>query len=439
MEPIVEEIVQEFREELEEIIKEARKWAQHPEGGLQLWEEAVRDRMQPIQRKILGTIIAMAGKGYEGTRSRCERCGKNRRYVRDQEQTIETVVGAIPGVRRAYYHGCDCRGGEYPLDRKMGIDRHGRSPGLRRVISLAGSISPYEKAVDYLWEIGRIVASRGKVERIAEDEGERALKWLRKEESHGMSGIGAPEVDRLYVETDGTTVCTQEGWKEVKLGAVFPAQGKDEHGQDRRGAIRYTGGFESVDEFMPRLNGLSRGAGGGKAREVVVLADGAAWIWKRVPELFANVPVTQIVDWYHAQERIWNIAHMVYGQTSDQATQWALKCRTLLWEGRVDAVIGKIKMLSHAKPDVKEYVRQSIGYYQENKERMRYDLFRRKGYIIGSGVIESSCKHLVTQRLKQAGMQWNQEHAQRILALRICRASGAWNDFWSSEKMRGAA
>ena len=84
-------------------------------------------------------------------------------------------------------------------------------------------------------------------------------------------------------------------------------------------------------------------------------------------------------------------------------------------------------------------MRQSVGYYQENKERMRYALFRQQGYFIGSGVIESACKHLVAQRLKQAGMQWNQEHAQRVLSLNLCRASGWWDQLWLSPKIRDAA
>ena len=440
MQELVEGIVQEFRGEVEQFFLEAGKWVKEgADGGLERWEQGARDRLQPIQRRLLEVVIKMMGKGYEGVKRPCPRCRQMTRYVNDRERTIQTVVGEVKGIRRSYYQGCRCGAGSFPLDEKLMLDREGRSPGLRRVISLAGSISPYEKTVDYLWEIGRIVVSGGKVERITEGEGERAREWLRRQESRGLSGIGAPEPERLYVQTDGTTVHTQEGWKEVKLGAVFASAGKDEDGQDRRGETRYTGGFETVDEFMPRLNGLARGAGAGKAREVVVLADGAAWIWKRVPELFANVPVIQIVDWYHAQERIWNIAHMVYGETSEQATQWAEKCRQKLWEGDVSAVIGEIKRLISSRSDVKEYVRQSVGYYQENKERMRYALFRRQGYFIGSGVIESACKHLVAQRLKQAGMQWNQEHAQKVLSLNLCRASGWWDQLWLSPKIRDAA
>ena len=65
------------------------------------------------------------------------------------------------------------------------------------------------------------------------------------------------------------------------------------------------------------------------------------------------------------------------------------------------------------------------------RKRMRYGYFRRKGYFIGSGVTESSCKHLVGTRLKRAGMNWDKQQAQAILQLRLARLNDRWDCLWN--------
>jgi hypothetical protein len=50
-------------------------------------------------------------------------------------------------------------------------------------------------------------------------------------------------------------------------------------------------------------------------------------------------------------------------------------------------------------------VRQTIGYFQSNRERMRYAQFRRQQVFVGSSVIEAGCKTIVGYRLKQSGMR----------------------------------
>jgi hypothetical protein len=98
----------------------------------------------------------------------------------------------------------------------------------------------------------------------------------------------------------------------------------------------------------------------------------------------------------------------------------------------------ELKRLRLKGSEAKTLVRQSIGYFADNADRMRYDRFRKEGYWIGSGVIESGCKHVVGERLKQAGMRWNREHAEKVLALRVLRASGLWERFWEQKRPKAA-
>ena len=150
------------------------------------------------------------------------------------------------------------------------------------------------------------------------------------------------------------------------------------------------------------LEGYRRGVS--EAQEVVAIGDGAHWIWNLVEEHFPRA--IQIVDWYHASEYIWKVAHAVYGEGSDLAKQWAKDRLDELWEGQVD------ELLRHCQPcgiriipqgqehaSAGEAVQQAITYYTNNKDRMRYPEYRAKGLQIGSGTVESGCKHVIGARL----------------------------------------
>ena len=79
-------------------------------------------------------------------------------------------------------------------------------------------------------------------------------------------------------------------------------------------------------------------------------------------------------------------------------------------------------------------VRKAIGYFETNRERMRYRQFRRQDLFVGSGVVEAGCKSVIGQRFKQSGMRWTVAGANQILALRCCQLSGRWEDFWERRR-----
>jgi hypothetical protein len=78
---------------------------------------------------------------------------------------------------------------------------------------------------------------------------------------------------------------------------------------------------------------------------------------------------------------------------------------------------------------------RNIGYFEENRERMRYPEYRAQGLPIGSGVVESACKHVVANRCKRTGMRWDEEGNENILALRCWDLNGRWDQLWSMENI----
>jgi len=105
------------------------------------------------------------------------------------------------------------------------------------------------------------------------------------------------------------------------------------------------------------------------------------------------------------------------------AKQWAKHHLDLLWEGQVTTVIAHLEAISSHK----SALQPMLTYFRNHQQRMRYDLYRAQGLQIGSGTIESGCKHVISARLKQAGMIWSHDGARQIAKLRARLKSRRWD------------
>ena len=106
--------------------------------------------------------------------------------------------------------------------------------------------------------------------------------------------------------------------------------------------------------------------------------------------------------------------------TEQERLSWIEHAKTLLWEGDVSAVIQILQTLSQNLPNC-ETLQDAITYYKNNQKRMDYDPFRKQGYLIGSGSVESACKQIVSLRLKRAGARWSETGASAV-----AKARAAW-------------
>ena len=125
----------------------------------------------------------------------------------------------------------------------------------------------------------------------------------------------------------------------------------------------------------------------------MILGDGAAWIWKLVAEHFPEA--VQIVDLYHAQEHVWQVARAVFGPQTEAATVWAKHACDLLVHGNIEELVAAIAALPPIAPNPGEsrsVPEKAVDYFTINAERMRYPTFRAQGMHIGSGVAEAGCQ-----------------------------------------------
>jgi hypothetical protein len=149
------------------------------------------------------------------------------------------------------------------------------------------------------------------------------------------------------------------------------------------------------------------------------------------PRTGAALDWIRVVDYYHASERIWKLAELLFGN-GQRAAAWARKMQKwLLKPGGVNRVLHSAAALRDLyglkKGKLKEFS-TAYGYLRDRMKYMRYAEYRAAGVPRGSGVTEAACKTVYTQRLKLSGMSWKKPGAQTVLNLRVLQLSGAWDD-----------
>lgn len=168
----------------------------------------------------------------------------------------------------------------------------------------------------------------------------------------------------------------------------------------------------------------------GRRKPLVAVMDGERALWE-VCDFFLPDAVG-ILDIFHVLQRLWVAAHVFHEEGSRAAEQFVTSRLRLLLEGRVAGVIGGLRQMLTKRPlreSKRKMLESVIGYFDNNREHMRYDEYLAAGYPIGSGVAEGACRHLVKDRLEQTGMRWSVEGAQSLLHLRAIYLNGDWPTF----------
>jgi hypothetical protein len=232
--------------------------------------------------------------------------------------------------------------------------------------------------------------------------------------------------------------------REVKLCTVWSAEGRDAEGTPVRdaGSVTYSAAIESAaqrdtdeapSEFAARVEREVVRRGFTRAARRVVLGDGALWIWNLATEHFPDA--VQIVDLFHAKQHLSDVAKAVYGPHSDLGKPWARARHDELDVGQLDAVLRALQ--PHAGTN--DEARKCVEYVERNRERMRYPEFKAAGLCTSTGVVEAGCKVAIGTRCKRAGMHWTVAGVDAIIALRCCKLSGRFEDFWERRSAARAA
>jgi len=414
--------------------------------GLQPVELAVRAAMTELGCSLLEQLLSTQD-GHGGQRVDCGQ-GHRAEFVGYRDKNIDTVLGRIR-LRRAYYHCPTCQRGVVPRDIQLGVHGQSLSPGLRRMVARVAAVEPFAGAADLLADLAGVRLSTKRVERAAEADGQAAAAALARASQEILGGgvcvlAPVPVPDMLYIAVDGTGVPVvpaaaagragkandgRARTREVKLACLFTQTTLDDQGRPVRDphTSSYVHTFDPVEQFTTLVHAEARRRGADHIRQLVILGDGAMWIWKMATTILPEA--TQIVDIYHAREHVHDLAKHLAPVLGDDQPGWLADRLTNLDQGDIEALVQATTALPLTGVD-HDHVDTALDHFIKNAQRMRYAVFRELGTFIGSGVVEAGCKTLVGQRLKHSGMRWNIPGATGILTLRCHRESNRWDQIW---------
>ena len=443
----------------------------HPEQNLgEIEEQLARSVKEPLRQLAQRAAQVKAN----AVPCQCPECHRDLRQQKWLCRTIHSRFGPLTLWRR--YGFCPrCGAWHFPADYALGLGRKApASPYVQEISALLVSKMPVEQAVLVAERLG-LDLSRCGMHQEAHRQGLKAQDWRAQfvgqldtwEQIQQLAGAAAegPPVQpfTMVIEIDAWDIRERDDWGETK---TLRAQGKkperwhwvymatvfrlDHRGQTagNRAVITQRGyaatrlGIEALSAQLYR-EALARGLG--QAQLVLVIADGALWIWNLAKDRFPHA--RQQLDLFHAEEHLWAVAHDLHGKGTPQAQAWVAP---LLQQIRDDQTVAVIAALTELKPRLLEAqqakVQTQIDYFQHNAHRMKYKevldarLACEQGQAtreqkqlanrpVGSGAIESACRQYQC-RFKRTGQFWTTAGDEALMCLETLWRNGRWQELY---------
>ena len=427
-----EDLVTNMTERMATLTRTLSSWMQEQPHSLAEVEQHVVRLLKELGSSLLAGLSTLAAPQQPSATISCT-CGQEAAYQRERKAQVTTLLGPIT-IWRSYYLCAKCGVGQHPLDAQLQFCAGSRSQALDELLALLGATQDsFVQAAMVLERLTLVHLSANSVRAATEQLGallleHQAQPQVERPANPPRRASATATPSPLYITMDGVLAHLHErGWSEIKVGCCYQTHTRVDRKRPERLQIRahsasYVSALAEAREFGWLLweEALRRGVL--SAEEVVVLGDGAHWIWNIAERHFPRA--TQIVDWYHASEYIWNAASAIWGEASLERAEWAHTQLDLLWESEVDEVLVELEQWRGRG----EAVEAALSYYSEHQTRMDYASYRARGLQIGSGSAESACKQLVSARLKQAGMIWEASGAEAVAVVRAWLLSERWEE-----------
>ena len=322
------------------------------DASLAVLEQAVLEALRAAMAGLLEAVLRMTQRSLRSDDPHrqwpCPRCGVRRGVQSWRPRTVTTMCGTVT-LERPWCHCVSCGHGFSPTDATLALPTGVRlSAGVTTWVATEGASGSFTAVAARLTRLAGVVVSAETVRQrteacgaAIEREEQAAARHVVETREAAAPVVAAP--GQLVVETDGVMVRYRDAWHEVKIGLV----GGHEAGKLR--AMTYTAARLGPEQFGPRLlaEAARRGAlevvaweGSplqpqlGVLRKVVVLGDGAPWIWHLAADQFGKERV-EIVDFYHASQHLWAVAHALFGEPAAQGAWANARVTELLEQGIV--------------------------------------------------------------------------------------------------------
>ena len=313
---------------------------------------------------------------------------------------------------------------------------------LRMALRQAVELGSFVRAARNFSELTGVPISDSSLQRLVVETGttvvqadaqeaEAMVGVAKEEEGVTYRRIPEPDSEVMALSADGVMVhLREEGWKEARVASVSAVpvcvEGELTKGEPRLEKHSYRAGLWDAKTFTNHYWAESYRRGVEKAKRIVCINDGAIWIWMMVFVCFSRR--IEILDWWHMLQYVWQIAKQAMEPASSEASAWVEAQKAALARGQLHLFFRRILRLYPNPADAPPEVKQAVAYLWKNRRRMSYAAYRKAGFPISSGTVESAAKTLIQQRMKQAGMRWSRDGAQAMLALRARLLSDRWHE-----------
>ena len=391
------------------------------------------------------------------------------------KKTVFTILGKIE-IRRDRLYDVKKKNYTYPLDEELDIGRGQTSKSLARKISLVNIFVPFDHGIQFMKELMDFDIPKKIMQNVSYNIGATLTGYhqqeITPEENSKLLQSNPESVDVEYFLTDGgqtpllekvesseltkseskkqkkssnkgnLTKKNTKQYRETKLGLFFTNKDiiktTSSAGNERIEIKnkRFVASLNhGLDHFKKAVQKASRLHKTFRAKVIVFLSDGSEWCKTIQREVFPGA--IRILDFYHANEHLWQAAILFFGEANKtDYTKWAKPIEELLWQGDIGRALAMIKDTYTSTRKDQTPLLNLYSYYKGNADAMHYKEFRDKGYFIGSGAIESTVKYILTTRFKQTGCHWRLDNAESLIWLRCKYFEGRWAEFWDNMKYR---
>jgi hypothetical protein len=370
-------------------------------------------------------------------------------------ETYLTAAGRVTVERYLYYPVAEQGKGLCPLELRSGIIAGYFTPRAARQGAFAMAHLTSGESEALFGEIGNMQPSRSSLDRLTkvlsphwEEHREAWEAQLRQTETVPVSArVMAISVDGVMspirgadkqakTEQAGKHASGPTGYKEVGCGTVTLYDWEAERLQTVRYArmperkkVTLQQQLETEAASILALH---------PALQRVHLADGAKDNWRLMNDIETHLPPPsqapiEIVDYYHACDHLKKGCDAAWGESTQESKNYFERLKQVLKEANdgAERVIRALRFrCSLASGNKRKRLEAELTYFRNQQSRMRYAEYLRLNLPIASGVMEASCKTLVTQRLKRSGMAWTYDGGQAILTLRSLIQSNRWHSAW---------
>jgi hypothetical protein len=360
------------------------------------------------------------------------------------------LIGTL-NCTRAYYYCGQCGQGYLPWDDRVGLTARSFTPAAERLVSLAGALSDsFQEAADrVLPEMAGLHVAETTVQRTTEGVGERIAanrrsgrtfgfprpwSWYRDAQGRRCAYISLDLTGVRQQAKDGTAAEGRMPYVAMVYNPVpeLPKECPYQPAAKAAMQARYLSGLYDLDELGLQLRKQAAQVGMEQAEVWIGLTDGGNGLEEFIRRNFPREPVL-ILDFWHAADHLTELAQVLHpddeGKRNALVSGW---CHTMKHEGGKAIVAALRDYPLPRKKAVQEKYAEVVNYLRNNLHRMDYPDYLANGWMIGSGAVESACKTVVGQRLKQAGMRWREYGTDAMCHLRALFKSepSQWQAFW---------